>query len=374
MATDAPVEWEADGRAVSAAYVSLRGGPVPRRAVSADDRLTADAAFRLVSQGTAIVWRGDFVNARQLLTALGRRIDARLTAMSDPERPRETFNAWRQVNAQRANMLGLLLVPMANGAIPLPRAPDLDEALADAIGALPAAAVIPLRDILTALSAAEWHRKGVPVAALGASIHPRFGVLPPTRQDYVELVTQAPLPAGDLAFDLGTGSGVLGAILLRRGMRRLVATDISARAIATARETFEQLGLADRVELVADRLYPEGRANLIVCNPPWLPSKAGTSLEAAVYDPESGMLRGFLNGLREHLLPEGEGWLVMSDLAERLGLRPVGELEAMIADAGLVVGGRLDAAPATKGARDASDPLHFARAKETVSLWRLRAS
>ena len=351
----------------------MRGGAAPKRISVADDRLTADAAFRLVSQGTAVLWRGDFVNARQLLTALGRRVDEHLKVKADPAQPAAAFNNWRQVNAQRANMLGLLLVPVMDGTIPLRRAPDVGTALIDAIEAPPPEAVMPLRDVLAVLSAAEWRRKGVPVAALGgATIHPRFGVFPPTRQDYVELVAQAPLPPGELAFDLGTGSGVLGAILLHRGIGRLVATDVSAPALATARETFERLGYGDRAALVADRLYPEGRADLVVCNPPWLPGKASTPLEAAVYDPDSAMLRGFLGGLRDHLAPGGEGWLVMSDLAERLGLRAPDALQGMIHAAGLLVADRLDAPPATKGARDKSDPLYFARSQEVVSLWRLR--
>jgi hypothetical protein len=35
-----------------------------------------------------------------------------------------------------------------------------------------------------------------------------------------------------------------------------------------------------------------------------------------VYDEGSRMLLGFLNGLAAHLAPGGEGWLILSDLAE----------------------------------------------------------
>ncbi len=366
------MRWTEGGREIEAAFVSLRDRPPPARAVPADDTLTADAAFRLVSQGTAIVWTGDFVNARQLLAALARRIDGRLKVAGDATAPGASFHSWRQVQAQRASMLSRLLVPVEDGTVSLPRAPDSRDALAEVIGALPPRAVMPVRDVLTALSAAEWRRKGVPVPPLGASIHPHFGVFPPTRQDYIELVATAPMPPGEVAFDLGTGSGVLAAILLRRGIGRVVATDTSARAIASARDTFGRLGFADRVELVGDRLWPDGRAALVVCNPPWLPGKAATSLEAAAYDPDSTMLRGFLGGLRDHLLPGGEGWLVMSDLAEHLDLRRPGEMAGWIATAGLRVAGRTDAPPAPKSARDPGDPLHFARAKEMVSLWRLQ--
>ncbi|MEQ1770164.1 MAG: class I SAM-dependent methyltransferase, partial [Devosia sp.] len=247
-------------------------------------------------------------------------------------------------------------------------------ALAEAFGPLPNA-LVPLRDILAAISAHEWRRNGVPIGALaGQTIHPHFGVFPPTRQDYVELVGRAPLPATDTAFDLGTGTGVLGAVLLHRGVQTLVATDNAPRAIASARENFERLGLTERVTVLEGPLYPEGKAGLIVCNPPWLPSKAATPLESAVYDPESQMLRAFLDGLVAHLRPKGEGWLIMSDLAEHLGLRAPDELFGRFAAAGLKVVGRLDAKPWSKAARDSADPLHFARSREIVSLWRLGAA
>jgi hypothetical protein len=45
--------------------------------VVADDRIKADVAYRLACQDTAMVWRGDFQHARQLLTAMARRVDRR---------------------------------------------------------------------------------------------------------------------------------------------------------------------------------------------------------------------------------------------------------------------------------------------------------
>jgi len=144
------------------------------------------------------------------------------------------------------------------------------------------------------------------------------------------------------------------------------------RALACARENLQRLGYADRVEVVHADLFPAGRADLVVCNPPWLPASAATSTDAAVYDPDSRMLRGFLAGLAEHLTDNGEGWLILSDLAERLGLRSRGALLDLIDDAGLSVVARLDIRPTHRKASDASDPLHTARAAEVTSLWRLR--
>jgi len=37
--------------------------------------MAADTAYRLACEGTGLLWRGDFQNARQMVQALARRID-----------------------------------------------------------------------------------------------------------------------------------------------------------------------------------------------------------------------------------------------------------------------------------------------------------
>jgi methylase of polypeptide subunit release factors len=235
--------------------------------------------------------------------------------------------------------------------------------------------VISLRELLGLIGAHEWRRKGVHIPALDDRIHPWYGVFSPVRGEYVELVAQAPLPAhAKLAFDIGAGTGVLSAVLARRGIARIVATDMDERALGCARENIERLGVAGQVEVVKADLFPEGRADLVACNPPWLPGKPSSAIEHAIYDPDSRMLRGFLAGLSAHLAPGGEGWLILSDLAEHLGLRSREQLLGWIADAGLVVAARHDVRPTHPKAQDADDPLHAARTQEVTSLWRLRAA
>jgi hypothetical protein len=85
------------------------------------------------------------------------------------------------------------------------------------------------------------------------------------------------------------------------------------------------------------------------------------------------MLKGFLSKLKEHLLPDAEGWLILSDLAEHLQLRSREELLSWIAVAGLAVLEKRDARPNHPKVSDASDPLHQARRAEVTSLWRLAA-
>ncbi|MFZ2266647.1 MAG: class I SAM-dependent methyltransferase, partial [Azonexus sp.] len=235
-----------------------------------------------------------------------------------------------------------------------------------------AASVVALRELLAVISAYEWRKKGIPVPAVEGRIYPHYGVFSPVRGEYVDLVARAPLPADcGLAFDIGTGSGIIAAILARRGVAQVVATDMDERALACATENLQKLGLAATVHLQKTDLFPAGRAPLVVCNPPWVPAQPSSPIEYAVYDPDSRMLRGFLGALAAHLAPGGEGWLILSDLAEHLGLRSRDELLGWIAAGGLRVIDRLDTRPQHPKTRDASDPLHAARAAEVTSLWRL---
>lgn len=250
----------------------------------------------------------------------------------------------------------------------------MHEACTEAYGAGEEPSVVSLRELLGLIGAHEWRKKGVDIPALGgARIHPHYGVFSPVRGEYVDLVAKAPLPSQALAFDIGTGTGVLAAVLAKRGVKRVVGTDQDARALACAHENLTRLGLRSQVEVIEADLFPEGRAPLIVCNPPWLPARPSSPIERAVYDPDSRMLRGFLDGLAAHLEPSGEGWLILSDFAEHLGLRTRDALLAMIEAAGLQVVGRDDVKPKHPKASDANDPLYQARAAEVTSLWRLKA-
>lgn len=154
----------------------------------------------------------------------------------------------------------------------------------------------------------------------------------------------------------------------------MIGTDLDPRALACARENVTRLGYTAQVEILEANLFPENTppANLIVCNPPWLPAIPTSPVEAAIYDPDSQMLRAFLAGVAKHLAPEGEAWLIISDIAERLGLRSREQLLAWITAGGLVVSQRMDTQPTHPKTRNNSDALHHARAGEITSLWCLK--
>ncbi|AXB48536.1 methylase [Amycolatopsis albispora] len=301
----------------------------------ADDSLPADTALRYFRRGRPVLWQGDFHGARQLLHALGRRTGS-------------------------VPLLKMLLIPLdADYTVPLRRAPDVRAACTEAFGPPTGPKAIALRDLLGVIGAHEWRVKGIDVPVLNAKIHPHYGVFAPIRQEYLDLAAQAPVPSTRFtAFDIGTGTGVLAAILARRGAGKIVATDVNPRACVCARENLDRLGYY--AEVLECDLFPPGQADLVVCNPPWVPGRAHSALEQAIFDTD--LLDRFLAQLPGHLTPAGEGWLILSDLAVHLGLRPRGELERKITAAGLRVQDRLDTRPTHKRARQ----------DETTSLWRLQ--
>jgi SAM-dependent methyltransferase len=344
--------------------------------VIADDQTTADEAYGLAGQGMALLWRGDFQNARQMLVALGKRVERR--AHRPQKMGTAAFHLYRQARAQRARTLGALLVELNAGyTMALRRAPDVRQACTEVYGAGDEPCVMSLRSLLGLIGAHEWRLKGIEVAAIAGRIHPHYGVFAPIRSEYLELVATAPLPALtaslSVAFDIGTGTGVLAAVLARRGIRQVLATDLDPRALECARENIARLGLADQVEIREQDLFPEGLAALVVCNPPWIPARPSSAIERGIYDPDSHMLNEFLQALPRHLAPGGEGWLILSDLAEHLGLRSRADLLQAFDKARLKVLGQHEIRPTHARASDASDPLYRAPVAEVTSLWRLGA-
>ena len=416
------IRWTEDGIGRSADWHSENGAPPPATVQIIGDETTADEACRLASAGVGLLWRGDFHNGRQLVQAMNRRLrDERGGASGttqrrrsggrrgrgrardrrgrdqvvrsgdshDPARdPALSFFSERDAIEQRSRLLGRVIVELGpDFDLALRRAPDVAAACRAAYGPALGPVCVSLTELGGVLSAYQWQLRGVEIPALGDSVHPRYGVFSPVRGEYLDLVAQTPLPVGmsagsvstdtesaqssGTAFDLGTGTGVLAAILLRRGAARVVATDINPRAIACARENLDRLCPGADASVIEADLFPPGRADLIVCNPPWLPAQPTSALEIGIYDPDSAVLHRFVEGLAGHLTPAGEGWLIISDLAERLGLRPVGELRERIEAADLRVLERIDTAPRHPRAADAADALHAARSAEVTSLWRL---
>lgn len=370
-----------DGQHSHLGWQSAHDWPRPKRIESLNTSLGAEPALRLVSQGVGLLWQGDFFEGRRLLQTIKRRLtdktrktNVALRSLPWPQR----FHRVRMQRAQVARQLGLVIIEVSpDYRLGQRRAPDARAALQMAYGAerQNTGFLMPLTELVGVLSAYEWHRTGLDVAPLQARIYPRWGVFAPTRHEYLDLVMQAELPNPcRTAVDVGTGTGVLAMLLAKRGVASVLATDTNPAAVACATDNVTRLGFSPCIDVVCGDLIPTGQYDLLVCNPPWLPGAASGSLEAAVYDPDHQMLKGFLQAASQHLNPGGQAWLILSDLAEHLRLRDRPTLLDWIAQSGLKVLGRIDTKPTHNKRLDPSDPLLEARQAEVTSLWQLSSS
>lgn len=112
---------------------SEAGRPRLSGILAIDETCNADKAFRLACEGTALLWQGDFQNARQMLLAMDRRFKRRsFKAAADIK---ETFHRYRMRQAQRARTLGMLLIRLEEDySIGLRRAPDVQAACVEVYG------------------------------------------------------------------------------------------------------------------------------------------------------------------------------------------------------------------------------------------------
>jgi len=405
------IETEVLGELRSFQWRSENGSPMPPSLMKIDDTTSADLAFKSASSGKSMLWTGDFQNARHLLQAMSRRFDksskfklnnsrssqnskkndaraetevSNLNRLNmDQSNIKSQYKKFRDQQKLKAQILGRLLIPVqTNHLINLRRAPNVLNACSQAYGEDAAPYIVSLRELMGVISAYEWRKKGVDIdlnehGLSPFKIFPHYGVFSPIRGEYLELIAKTHLPSvltqDSTAFDIGTGTGILSIILAKRGIKFITATDQNTRAIDCALSNVDELNLKNQIAVIKANLFPpSNKAALIVCNPPWLPSQSSTSVDSAVFDPNSQMLIGFLNGLVDHLLPGGEGWLIMSNFAELLGLRADTELLNWIDQAGLVVHDRQDVRPVHRKAMNTSDPFYEARANELTSLWRLK--
>lgn len=116
--------------------------------------------------------------------------------------------------------------------------------------------------------------------------------------------------------ELGTGSGCIAVAAARYVTNaRLVASDISAEALAVAGRNVERHGVADRVKLIeADGLelpaevIPDGGFDMIVSNPPYVSTEQVELLEPEVarYEPRVALVAG-AEGLVFYRLLAGGG-------------------------------------------------------------------
>jgi release factor glutamine methyltransferase len=154
-------------------------------------------------------------------------------------------------------------------------------------------------------------------------------------------VREESLPTHARALDLCTGSGVLALAAAEAGAETVTATDISRSAVIAARINAKLNGLHVRA-LRGDLFDPVAgeRFDLIVCNPPYLPSqddalpRRGVRRATEAGHDGRAFLERICSEAADHLLPGGVLLLVHSSACgEESTLRALSEagLETSIA-------------------------------------------
>jgi release factor glutamine methyltransferase len=148
-----------------------------------------------------------------------------------------------------------------------------------------------------------------------------------------------------LVLDVGTGSGCLAcALASERPDVRVLASDASPAAAAIARENVDALGLTDRVTVAVSDLFSglvPLRADLIVSNPPYVPTGVIDTLAPEVTDHEPrAALDGGPDGLRviRRLVNEAPRWLQPRAplVLETLGDKQVADVMVLMQEAGFM--------------------------------------
>ena len=100
-----------------------------------------------------------------------------------------------------------------------------------------------------------------------------------------------------LIADVGTGSGCLAVALASQRLHTtVIATDVSAEALQVARRNAVRHGVANRIRFIETDLLEgvEGRFDLIVANPPYVPDRDRRTLQPDVrdYEPSLALFAG----------------------------------------------------------------------------------
>ncbi|HJP32257.1 MAG TPA: methyltransferase [Candidatus Latescibacteria bacterium] len=197
-----------------------------------------------------------------------------------------------------------LLAPIADHQIALRKAPSIGwlEELYPHVGDFH----LSFPHLQGLNSSWQWYTRGIDLPVIEPTLHPFYGTYFPTRFEHLELFAewlQGYQGKRDLAYDIGTGCGVLALQLSAAGCAHVIATDTNPNAIESVRRDLHELTPAPAITPIVSDLFGQHQAaaDLIVFNPPWLCGEAHGPLDQAMYFAEGFFERFFHDaGARMH--------------------------------------------------------------------------
>jgi hypothetical protein len=345
-----------------------RPAPIPTNlaVVPFTKRKAPHAAVDDLVAGRSVLVRDFYSSGLLVLAALRQRLPR--------IRPDDSYAEQRKSRATFREVSHRLLLQVRDHRLVVRKAPvigwfsilypDTDEFL------------IPFGQVQGLNSAWQWYRKGISIPVLPGKIFPFFGTYFPTRFEHL-LLLDSWLNGYDgsrvSAIDVGVGSGVITYQLLNHGFAQVSATDSNPNAIYGMQADLTRRNITAKVQLFYGDLLADcnRKADLIVFNPPWLPSVSDSEgLDKAIYYDADLFPRFFAQAV-DLLQPEGRVVLLFSNLAQINGLTESHPIAAEIAR-----GGRFQKELMLESAVKAASPKtrrdqHW-REAERVELWVLK--
>lgn len=167
------------------------------------------------------------------------------------------------------------------------------------------------------------HRERYAVDVLGNNIAVFPGVFPPVSPfsyDSLLLAEANDTRPGEKVLDIGTGTGVHSVISAKKGARKVVATDISQKAVENVLYNVANHGLKGVIDVrkgdLFEPLEEDERFDLIIANLPFVDHPVDQVYEHWVYDPGYVSHRGFFGGVHNHMYSDSRIMMAFADLGD----------------------------------------------------------
>lgn len=122
-----------------------------------------------------------------------------------------------------------------------------------------------------------------------------------------------------IIIEIGTGTGVIAVYLAKRN-NQVIASDISELCCAATcwNASENETNLKVIKSNLWENINSEYKADIILFNPPLLDKEIGDENELALCDPKGKIVHQFLSGIKSHLNPSGEVYMLHSNISTKL--------------------------------------------------------
>ena len=268
-------------------------------------------AVEWLMEGKYVLVEDEFSTGLHLLSELKKKFFSKSM--------KENFKDYRNQRSAYHFTSNNLLTTVAKGKILLEKSPEIGwlELFYPEISEI----YLSFPQIQGLNSSWQWYLNGIQYPVLEDKIHPYYGVYFPTRFDHLLLFESWMNQQKDVfasAMDIGTGCGILSFQMLKHGIQSVVASDINPNTILSVQKELDRMEVdSSKLNTVQSDLFKniEGKSDLIVFNPPWLPAqKEEIGLDQAIYY-EPDLFDRFFSEASGHLNEDGRIVILFSNLA-----------------------------------------------------------